>query len=153
MIPADELPLFSSLWTSDIVSYLDSIMSPSLCAQPQYNIYSRHSIIVITPYCLVAQPSVVLLTTTRSSMVSNSLRSYMRSHTLGIAQSLRHVYKGRHLRVLPSFQSLSDYKVSSLLLNLYSSNDLRSSSQILIQTLPRFQTILLVFAFDKVNRY
>ena len=109
-------------------------------------------IIVITPYCLVAQPSVVLLTTARSSMVSNSLRSYMRSHTLRIAQSLRHVYKGRHLRVLPSFQSLSDYKVFSLF-NLYSSNDLRSSSQILIQTLPRFQTILLVFAFDKVNRY
>ena len=111
------------------------------------------AIIVITPYCPVAQPSVVLLNTARSSMVNNSLRSYMHSHTLRIAQSLRHVYKGRHLRVLPSFQSLSDYKVSSLLLNLYSSNDLRSSSQILIQTLPRFQTILLVFAFDKVNRY
>ena len=110
-------------------------------------------IIVITPYCLVAQPSVVLLTTARSSMVSNSLWSYMRSYMLHIAQSLKHVYKGRHLRVLPSFQSLSDYKVSYLLLNLYSSNDLRSSSQILIQTLPRFQTILLVFAFDKVNRY
>ena len=86
-------------------------------------------------------------------MVSNDLQSYMRSHMLRIAQSLRYVYKGQHLRVLPSFQSLSDYKVSSLLLNLYSSNDLRSSSQILIQTLPRFQTILLVFAFDKVNRY
>ena len=128
-------------------------MPPSLCAQPQCNTYSRHSIIVITPYCFVAQPSVVLLTTARSSMVSNSLRSYMRSYMLRIAQSLEHVYKGRHLRVLPSFQSLSDYKVSSLLLNLYSSNDLRSSSQILIQTLPRFQTILLVFAFDKVNRY
>ena len=58
-----ELPSFSSLWTSDIVSYLDSIMPPSLCAQPQCNTYSRHSIIVITPYCFVAQPSVVLLTT------------------------------------------------------------------------------------------
>ena len=135
------------------VSYLRSTMPPSRCAQPQCNIYSRHSIIVITPYCLVAQPSVVLSTTAHNRMVSNNLRSYMHSHMLHIAQSLRHVYKGRHLRVLPSFQSLSDYKVSSLLLNLYSSNDLRSSSQILIQTLPRFQTILLVFAFDKVNRY
>ena len=115
------------------VSYLRSTMPPSRCAQPQCNIYSRHSIIIITPYCFVAQPSVVLLTTAHSSMVSNSLRSYMRSYMLRIAQSLEHVYKGRHLRVLPSFQSLSDYKVSFLLLNLYSSNDLRSSSQILIQ--------------------
>ena len=89
-------------------------MPPSLCAQPQCNIYSHHSIIVITPYCFVAQPSVVLLTTARSSMVSNSLRSYMRSYMLHIAQSLKHVYKGRHLRVLPSFQSLSDYKFSFL---------------------------------------
>ena len=45
------------------VSYLRSTMPPSRCAQPQCNIYSRHSIIVITPYCFVAQPSVVLLTT------------------------------------------------------------------------------------------
>ena len=48
-------------------------------------------------------------------MVSNSLRSYMRSYMLRIAQSLEHVYKGRHLRVLPSFQS--NVMLSSVTLN------------------------------------
>ena len=62
-IPADELPLFSSLWTSDIVSYLDSTMSSFLYTQPQCYIHSCHSITAITPYFFVAQPSVVLLTT------------------------------------------------------------------------------------------
>ena len=117
------------------VSYLRSTMPPSRCAQPQCNIYSRHSIIVITPYCLVAQPSVVLSTTAHSRMVSNDLRSYMHSHMLRIAQSLRHVYKGRHLRVLPSFQSLQDYSTSRSAPFSTTNNDLGFTYQILVLSL------------------
>ena len=135
------------------VSYLRSTMPPSRCAQPQCNIYSRHSIIVITPYCLVAQPLVILLTTARSRWLAMTYKATCAA-TCCALHSLSDMYiRDDTLECSPAFSLFCDYKVSSLLLNLYSSNDLRSSSQILIQTLPRFQTILLVFAFDKVNRY
>ena len=135
------------------VSYLRSTMPPSRCAQPQCNIYSRHSIIVITPYCFVAQPSVVLLTTAAVVWLATAYEATCAA-TCCALHSLSNMYiRDDTLECSPAFSLFCDYKVSSLLLNLYSSNDLRSSSQILIQTLPRFQTILLVFAFDKVNRY
>ena len=134
------------------VSYLRSTMPPSQCAQPQC-IYSRHSIIVITPYCLVAQPSVVLLTTARSRWLATTYEATCAA-TCCALHSLSDMYiRDDTLECSPAFSLVRDYKVSSLPLYLYSSNDLRSSSQILIQTLPRFQMILLVFAFDKVNLY